>query len=651
MKKKSFGIYLIIIFFFLIIGIRLFFLGAVKNNQYEKLLAQKTDITIQGLSAPRGRIIDTNGKVIVDNKGINTIMYHKIKGISFTEELAIAHDLAKILNVPAGSESDLKKYWLILNDNGKNLITEAEYQLLAERKIKTADLEKLKLERITPEMLNEFSPLDRKIAYIYAAMNKGLTYAKKEILAAASAEECALVSESYLPGVTVEMTWERIYLYDNVMKSILGTVGSIPKEEKDKYLQAGYELTDVVGLSYLEKEYEDYLKGEKALYKVNADNTLTLIKPAQKGHDLVLAIDIDIQKEAEKILQEKILLGKKSYANTEYYRESYALVSDPATGHILAMAGQRLNSDGTFSDVATNNLKASFTIGSAVKGATIAVGYKYHLFEVGKYITDGCVKLNFVPAKCSHKRLGRINDLDALAQSSNYFQFLIAINLTGQKYYPNMELNATAEHFQIYRDMLASFGLGALTEIDLPGEVTGIKGSRIADDLLLNLTIGQYDTYTPLEVIQYINSVASGKRMALSLKKEIRSATKVIAPATIQVLNRVDLDEEYLKRIRLGLNKVLLAGTGKGFVNQALNPVGKTGTSETFIDTDGDGKQDVATITSTFAGYFPFNDPQYSVVVITPNISHHNGSSNTMYYGARRITNALTEYLSTKMAA
>lgn len=636
-KKKRILSYSLISIFFLIILIRLFFIVQNKDS-YENLLKKKTDITVYGMSAPRGRILDTNGKVLVDNIGINTIYYNKIKNIKVSEELSIAKILGSIVDIENKDINDLKKYWLIKNDDGKNLITEEEYQLLEKRKINSNDIKTKKYERITEYMLNELSIEEKEIATIYSLMNNGLSYEKKLILNNASEEICAKIVESNIPGITVEMNWNRIYLYDDVAKSILGRIGSIPKEEKNAYLEKGYELTDIVGLSYLEKEYEDSLKGEKAVYKVNRDNTLTLIKEAQKGNDLVLSIDIDVQMKVEEILKEKISLGKKDYPNTEYYQESYALVSNPLTGEIIAISGQRLNSDGSFTDVAVNNITNTFTVGSAVKGATIAVGYKYNLFNVGEYITDSCVKLYLVPEKCSHKRLGRINDLDALAQSSNYFQFLIAINLTGNKYHPNMVLNATKEHFDIYRNMLESFGLGALTNIDLPGEVLGIKGEKVADDLLLNLSIGQYDTYTPVEVLQYVNSVASGQRLALSLKK-----------GELEVLNDVDLNKEQIERIRLGMNKVLLEGTGKGYVKKELNPVGKTGTSETFIDTNNDNILDTATITSTFAGYFPFDNPQYSVVVITPNVSHNNGKSDTMYFGARRITNDITSYLQEKL--
>ena len=643
MKSRRYFYYILVIFLFCILGVRLISIRASKEEYQEKLLA-KTEVYVSGSSAPRGRILDTNGNLLVDNIGVKTIYYNKIKGINIEDEIEIAKKLADILTIdPAGTKA-LKDYWLVTNSNGESLITEEEYKLLEERKLTNNDITDLKYERITEEMLNSFSDIEKKAAHIYSLMNDGYVYSKKEILKDVSESEYAKVIESNIPGITGELSWERIYLYGDTLKNIFGSIGLIPEERKEEYLSSGYELTDTVGLSYLEYEYEEYLKGTKAEYLVNSDNTLTLVSEEKRGNDLVLSIDINLQLKVEEIIKDKIILGDK-YPNTDYYKDSYALVSDPNNGSILAIAGIRRNDDDSWSDISLNTINKSFTIGSAVKGATIAVGYNYGLIEMDKYITDSCVKLYLVPEKCSFKSLGRINDLTALAYSSNYYQYLIAIGLTGNTYKPNIKLNATEEHFNIYRNMLASFGLGVKTEIDLPGEQTGIIGKTIADDLLLNLAIGQYDTYTPVEVLQYINSLATGKRTALSLMKEIKSNDDVILSNESTVLNEIELEQVYLDRIREGLKLVLSEGTGRIYVDKSINAAGKTGTSESFYDSNSDGTVDVATITSTFAGYFPSDNPKFSVVVITPNISHNNGSNDTMYYGASKITKDITNYL------
>ena len=640
MKKYMFISFLILVF--TVFSIKL---GTILSNfsYYEKVLEEKTNIYIEGASSPRGRILDTNGKVLVDNIGVKTIYYNKIKGITTEKELDIASKLATILNIEYANNMELKKYYLVINNNGKDLITSDEYTLYEERKLSSEAIDKLKLERITEDMIN-YDDFIKEVAHIYSLMNEGYIYSKKEILKDVSEEEYAKVIESNISGVTGEITWERVYPYENTLRNIFGSVGSITKENKEYYLSNGYLLTDTVGISYLELQYENYLKGEKALYKVDSNYNLIKVKEEKKGSDLVLSIDIDLQMKVESILEEKIIQGKK-YGNTEYFTESYALVGNPLTGAILAISGKRLNQDNTFSDVSLNAINKSYTMGSSVKGATIAVGYKYNLITPGAYVVDSCVKLKSVPQKCSFKSLGKVNDLTALAYSSNYYQYLIAINLTGNSYVANMKLNATKEHFDIYRNMLANFGLGVKTEIDLPNENIGIKGSKIADDLLLNLSIGQYDTYTPLQLLQYINTIASGKRIALSLMKEIDDADKTIFQNKVNVLNEVDLDFKYLDRIREGLKLVLKEGTGKFYVPQGLDFVGKTGTSESFLDTNNDNAVDTATISSVFTGYYPIDNPKYSIVVLAPHISHKNGKTDAFYYGASRITKDIVNYL------
>lgn len=641
MKKKV--IYGLLIAFFIICSFKL--VSILKNKEYyTKLLDEKTNIYVYGISAPRGRILDCNGKVLVDNIGIKTIYYNKIKGITKSKELEIAGLLANILSVDEATIDELKEYYLINNNDGKYLITDEEYKLFEERKITKEEIDIKKRARITDDMLN-YSSKEKTQAHIYSLMNKGYIYSKKKIASNLTEEEYAKIIESKIPGITGELSWDRIYLYGDTLKNIFGRIGSITKETKEYYLTKDYELTDTVGISYLENVYEDYLRGKKAKYKVGSDYTLTLLEEEQKGNDLILSIDIDMQIKTEEILKDKLILAKK-YGNTEYFKDSYALVSDPLTGSIKAISGIRLNDDNTFSDISLNNINKSYTIGSAVKGATIAVGYKYKLIEPGKYINDSCVKLLFVPKKCSFKKLGKVNDLTALSNSSNYYQYMIAIKLTGNTYTPNMKLNATKEHFKKYREMLSSFGLGVKTGIDLPNEQTGIMGKTIADDLLLNLSIGQYDTYTPIEVLQYINSVATGKRIKLSLMQEIKSEEETLLENKSEVLDNVDLDKESLDRIKEGMKLVLSEGTGKFYVPQGLNFAGKTGTSESFLDTNNDEIVDTATISSTFTGFYPADNPKFSIVVITPNVSHKNGKTDAFYFGASKITKELVTFLS-----
>ena len=418
MKLKKILSYFFVTLLFMIAGIKIYSLNVLNKDYYTKLLNSKQNKIITLSSAPRGRILDRNGNILVDNIGVKMIAYHKISGITEKEEIEIAFSLADLISLEyQETEKELKEFYLLLNkEETDKLITSEEKDMVQNRKLTTSDLHELKLKRISKEMLNKLSDKDKLAAHIYALMNKGYKYEIKTIKNKDVTEsEYAKIIESKIKGVTATISWERTYPYGDILKNILGSVSSsssgIPSELKNEYLKKGYSLNDRVGISYLEKEYEDYLKGKKATYKVNDDNTLTLLTPEERGNDLVLAIDINLQKDIERILEEKMLAGKK-LQNTEYYNHSYVIVSNPSDGSIIAMAGKRINdNDGGFSDITNNIITSSYTMGSVVKGASHTVGYQNNLIDVDKKVIDSCVKLYLVPEKCSFKRLGAINDI------------------------------------------------------------------------------------------------------------------------------------------------------------------------------------------------------------------------------------------------
>ena len=460
--------------------------------------------------------------------------------------------------------------------------------------------------------------------------------------------EVSLVLNSDVKGLFIKESFERFYPYKDTLKNVLGSVGHIQKENKNYYLKKGYKLYEKVGISGLEREYEEYLKGTNAKYKVNNDNSLTLISHGKKGSDLYLSIDINLVNEINTIIKEELVKAKK-HLNTQYLNDAFVIVGNPKTSEVYSLNGQRYLNDNTFTDISLNNINSAFTMGSVVKGATISVGYKYNLIEKGKKILDGCVKLKNKTEKCSFKELGYLDDVSALKMSSNYYQFLIAISLLGKKYTPNMDLNASEKEFNIYRDMLSSYGLGIITGIDLPNEKTGLKGNIISDDLLLNLSIGQYDTYTPIELFNYINTLAmKGKRISPSLVNEIKNNDFIIYKNKHEVVDNVQISNDDFNQIHKGFYEVMNNGTGLGFMNKNLLPAGKTGTSESFIDTDNDGKIDTKTLTLTMAGFFPYDDPKISLIVVCPNTSHNNGKNKDYIYYltskiSRRITNIFNE--------
>ena len=652
MKKKSYWYYYtFFIFLFLVVGGRLFSLNVLQHQSYEDLLKKKTEIYIEGESAPRGRILDTNGVVLVDNELVQRIYYHKINQPSFEEELDLAYQLLQYFEVEQASESECREYYALKNkDEVNNLITEEEKNLVQERKLESSQIEKWKRERIPNDVIDSLTLEEKQLAKLYSLMNSGYSYQNKTLVKDADAKLVAQIKEANIPGIFVDTFWKRSYPYGELLRSVYGSLSEgLPLEKKDEYLSQGYSISDIVGISYLEEEYEEYLRGEKAVYFVNGDKSLTLVNEAKRGNDLYLTIDITLQQKLDEVVKSTLSKVKKMN-NTEYLTENYALIGDPETGGIRAMVGRRILDNGKsveFQEVSANTILSSFTSGSIVKGASHTVGYLNGVIELDKKIKDSCVKLYLTPEKCSYKELGTLDDISALKWSSNYYQFLTAIKLVGKRYTYNMKLDAGEEVFQKYRDIFSKYGLGSKTGIDLPNEQIGMIGKTISDDLLLNLTIGQYDTYTPVELLQYINTIyKNGNRLKLHLMKEIRNPDgEVILSYEPEVLSSISLDGSYYDRIREGFRQVLYNGTGSGYVSRSISAYGKTGTSESFYDTDGDGKVDTKTISSTFAMIGPSKDSSYSMVLVTPNLSHYDGVKDYTAPFNRYISTEMSEYL------
>lgn len=644
-KNRIIFLIIFIVICFVVIILKLGYLQLFNIKASLLELNKLSTKTVYGPSMPRGRIYDRNYNVIVDNVGTNLISYKKESEMKTSDEIKIAYKLAEKLDVNYSDLKDrnLREFYLANNkEKGDAKITDEEEKLYERRKIKASEIENLKLERITDEELATYTNLDKEAAYIYYLMNNGYYYDEKTIKDNATDEEYAYVAQnlSELKGVSISTSWQRIYPYGDTLRQILGNVSTsktgIPEEYKAEYLNKGYSLNDRVGLSYLEYQYEDELKGTKDEYEVK-NGKKTLVKKGKRGNDIILSIDINLQIELEKIIEEELIKAKKE-ANTEYYDHTSVIITDPNTGQILAMASKQITttSDGyKISDYTTNVLTGSDTPGSVVKGASMLVGYKTENLKIGDVFYDKCIKFKNTPKKCSWSNsLGALNDITALKFSSNSYQFQLALKVANVDYYYNMPINIDDTALNTYRSVFNSLGLGVKSGIDLPFETEGYKGKTSNAGLLLNYSIGQYDTYSVLQLSSYINTIINdGKRLKLNLVSEIRDATLTDELGTVkknyekEILNEVDIDKVYFERVKEGFKSVMEGYLGKGYMGNSPKPAGKTGTSESFYDANLDGKVDTETYSKSFIGYAPYDNPVMSIVAISPHISHKNGSS------------------------
>lgn len=621
----------------------------VYGDEYKRKLERTEDVTVD-TSVPRGKIYDSTGKVIVDNSAKNAITYTNT-GVKSDEMLKTAETLAKYItkDTKKVTERDKQDYWIMKHpDEAEALVTDKEKTALAEKYTDSdeynSEVYKLQLHRITEDELKSISKDDLEVLAIYREFASGYKMTPHIVKNdKVTDKEMAVVSENLtsLKGVDTTTDWDRSYAFGNTLRSVLGSVSSseegLPAESLSYYLSKGYSRNDRVGKSYLELEYEDVLKGQKEKVRTQTDSdgkeTTEVITEGKRGNDLVLAIDMELQQKVEDII-EKQLKAAKQMSGTKFLDRAYVVLMNPNTGDVLTMAGKRLvteNGKTKVQDDALGNLTTSYNVGSVVKGATVLTGYKYGAISPGTVINDTTVKIGDTEKK-SWTQMGPINDLTALMRSSNVYMFQTVMKIAGAHYVYGQPLSVDAEDFTTMRNAYAQYGLGIRTGIDLPNEQTGFKGTDTSvPGKLLDIAIGQYDTYTNMQLAQYISTIANGgNRMEPHIVKEIRSPVSeegelgaIVDSIEPKVLNTVDAKSEWIDRVQTGFKMVAQSPKGTAYTylsGKSYSPAAKTGTAEAFYD--GPQKSNYKTLQEvmnlSLVSYAPSDNPEVAMAVLVP---------------------------------
>lgn len=627
--------------------VRLGYVQIVRGEEYKNEVEKKENSTISN-PVPRGKIFDRYGRAVVDNDPVRTITFTKMKGSTAEDRLETAKKLADLIEVPTDklTDRDKKDFWLSMHkEEAKAKITKKDREELKEKKIDDKEVAERQRNRVTEEEMNQLTAKDLELLAIKSKMDGGYAMTPQVIKKQATPEEYAIISENLalLPGVDTNVDWDRKYTYDDMFRSVLGGVTSadegLPKERLDYFLVRDYNRNDRVGKSYLEQQYEDSLHGTKAEVRNITDKEGNILETVnvsqgQRGNDLNLTIDMELQKRVEEILSKSLM----SYKGAEPLLDrAFVVMMNPKNGEVLSMAGKQLvNEDGEtkVKDFALGTMTSSYPMGSTVKGATLLTGYQTGAIQPGAVQLDEPIKLKGTPMKASWKTMGYINDLTALKMSSNVYMFKTAMNIAGVPYVRGGTLDIPQKAFNDMRYYFGQFGLGVKTGIDLPNETAGQRGTGNQPGFLLDLSIGQYDTYTPLQLAQYVSTIANGGyRMQPQVVKEIRQPAakpdevgKVVQSMEPKVLNRVDMPEDQIKRVQEGFRQVFNepGGTGtKYFTGAKYKAAGKTGTAQTVYGGDKEiGKkangERVETYNLTLVGYAPLEDPEVAFSVVVP---------------------------------
>ncbi|MBN6755472.1 peptidoglycan D,D-transpeptidase FtsI family protein [Staphylococcus saprophyticus] len=638
MNKRISFIFGIIVFIFAIIVLRLGYLQIAQGSHYKQLIKNSENLTVNE-AVPRGRILDRNGKVLVDNASKKAITYARGRKTSQSEVLKTAEKLSKLIKMDTDKITDRDKqdYWIQLHPNKAKSLMKNEQVLLDDGNITQDEYDDALYKKVGKNQINSLNDKDLQILAIYREMMSGSALDPQTIKNEdVSDEEYAAVSLklSDMPGVNTTMDWDRKYLYGDTLRGIFGDVSTtkegIPKELTEQYLAKGYSRNDRVGKSYLEYQYDDILKGKKKEMKYTTDKSgevidSKVINPGSRGDDLVLSIDIDLQKKTEEYLEKQI--SKLRSEGAKDMDNALIVVQNPNNGDILAMAGKQIDKNGDLTDYDIGTFTSQYAVGSSVKGGTLLAGYQNNAIKVGEEMIDEPLK--FAGGLTKHSYFNqdgkvRIDDKEALMHSSNVYMFKTALKLAGSPYTPNMSLPTDITSAgQKLRKGLNQVGLGVKTGIDLPNETNGqIEPLTDNPGNYLDLAIGQYDTYTPMQLSQYVSTIGNnGYRVQPHVGLEIRKATnkETLGPVKEkvkgQVLNKVNNTQNEVNEVQEGFKMAFNEKDGTGyqsFKDTEVPSAGKTGTAEVFQDGE-------PRVNSTYIGYAPIKNPQLAFSIVYTN--------------------------------
>lgn len=639
-------LFLIVFFSFIALISRLAYIQLVKGDEFVALV-QRTETTTAKKSVPRGSIYDSQGRILVGNKPKLAINYTRPADVKASTMLEIAKKLTTLISVDASElkERDLKDYWVATNpDKVDSLLTADEKKRIAKENLSTSQTYEMQLEHIPVDELN-YSDAEKQVIAIFTKMNSA--YALSTVTLkneGVTEQEVAKISERLgeLRGVDVDSDWDREYPMGDMLKTILGTVSSektgLPSDKVKSLLAQGYSLNDRVGTSYLEEQYETVLSGTKTVVKSQTNTKGEVVNttetyPGKGGSNLVLTIDTEFQKKIEDIATKSVEEMTDPAAD-----RVYIVVMNPKNGDVLGITGKKKKFDENFhstgvEDDALGAINNSFGMGSVVKPATVLSGYMDGAITLDdNTIVDEPIEFEASKPKSSwFNRNGKIEltDLDALERSSNAYMIKLVMKMGGQtEYVKGGRLNINLSLFDKLREYFAQFGLGVRTGIDLPNEGKGYNGGSADAFAALDFAFGQFDLYTPLQLAQYMSTIANGgTRIAPRLVKEIHETSPSGGIGNLEdvvptkIMNSIQVSKEILDHIKEGLYRVTHGENGTSattFRTYSPEVAGKTGSDEAFYSGPNPAYKNGAVENSTFISYAPYDNPEIVVAVVAP---------------------------------
>ena len=636
---------IVILLFMTIIG-RLLYMQVLHKDFYENKLASASQTRVTTGSV-RGEIYDATGKPLVENTVKQVVAFTRSNKMTATDLKDISKKLLSYVTVtsPQLTERQIADYYLAdpavyrktVEALPKEKRLDTDGNQLSESKLYNNAAESIDSNQI------EYTEEEKKAIYIFSQLNAVGNFATGNIQTdPLSDTQVAIIASASkeLPGISISTSWDRKVL-ETSLSSIVGSVSSeksgLPAEDVDAYLQKGYSLNDRVGTSYLEKQYEEVLQGKRTIKEIHIDKhgdieSVKNIEEGSKGKNIKLTIDLSFQDGVDNLL--------KSYFNSEldnggakYSEGVYAVALNPKTGAVLAMSGMKHNVEtGELTPDSLGTVTNVFVPGSVVKAATISSGWENGVLSGNQTLTDqpivfqGSAPINSWYTPYYYGSFP-VTAVEALEYSSNAYMVQTALGMMGQTYQPNMTVktNQLDSAMGKLRATFGEYGLGVSTEIDLPDESTGFIPQKFDLANYLTNAFGQFDNYTPMQLAQYVATIANnGVRLAPHIVEGIYDNNdkgglgELIQAINTKEINKVNISESDMAILHQGFYQVSHGTspltTGRAFSDGATVSIsGKTGTAESYVA----GGQKEANNTNAVA-YAPTENPQIAVAVVFP---------------------------------
>lgn len=362
----------------------------------------------------------------------------------------------------------------------------------------------------------------------------------------------------------------------------------------------------------LERAFDRFLRGETRpvlMKKVSSSPKVWVpvydiegMEP-MKGNDIVTTINVNIQDIVHTELKKRLV---------ELEAEGgVAVVMDVETGAVKAISNLRRVSSGEYSE------RHNDAVGKATEqGSTMKLPAVLSLLDDGHcrpstsvHINGGKFMLYDRYLRDSEQHGIQVVDLQkAFEMSSN-----VGIGRLMHEFYNQSKADRAR-----YISNLEKYGLTRPTGIEIPGEVKGMvqdTASYWSGTRLPWMAQGYAMAQTPIQVLNLYNAVANGGRlMRPYLVSDIMDDTRVVKHFSPQVLNEAIAKKSTIESVKRMMEGVVLRGTAKVLQSDIVKIAGKTGTAKfEYGLTAGEGERKY---NSSFAGYFPSDDPKYSMIIV-----------------------------------